>query len=86
MLRHVQSSATTEFAVGTEVGILHRLRKQHPEKTFYAVNPNAVCAFMKTITLDNVLTSLEALTPQVRVPEEIAGKARRAIDRMLELV
>ena len=86
MLRHVQSSPATEFAVGTEVGILHRLRKQHPEKTFYAVNPNAVCAFMKTITLDNVLTSLETLTPQVRVPEAIAQKAQRAIERMLELV
>jgi len=62
------------------------LRKQHPEKTFYAVNPNAVCAFMKTITLDNVLTSLETLAPQVRMPEEIAQKAKRAIERMLELV
>jgi len=86
MLRHVRSSPATEFAVGTEVGILHRLRKQHPEKTFYPVNPNAVCAFMKTITLDNVLSSLETLTPQVRVPQEIARKARRAIDRMLDLV
>src|SRR5713226_9260857 len=82
MLQHVQSSHATEFAVGTEVGILHRLRKQHPEKTFYAVNPHAVCAFMKTITLDNVLTSLETLTPQVRVTQETAQKARRAIDRM----
>ncbi len=86
MLRHVQSSPATEFAVGTEVGILHRLRKEHPEKTFYPVNPNAVCAFMKTITLDNVLTSLDTLTPQVHVPEDIAQKARRAIDRMLQLV
>jgi quinolinate synthase len=86
MLRHVRSSPATEFAVGTEVGILHRLRKDHPEKTFYPVNPDAVCAFMKTITLDNVLASLETLTPQVRVPPEIAQKAKRAIDRMLELV
>ena len=85
MLRHVRSSPATEFAVGTEVGILHRLRKQHPEKTFYPVNPDAVCAFMKTITLDNVLAALETLTPQVRVPREIAQKAKRAIDRMLEL-
>jgi quinolinate synthase len=86
MLRHVQSSDATEFAVGTEVGILHRLRKEHPQKTFYPVNPNAVCAFMKTITLDNVLSSLETLIPQVHVPEDIAQKAKRAIDRMLELV
>jgi quinolinate synthase len=86
MLRHVAASAATEFAVGTEVGILHQLRTKFPEKTFYPVNPNAVCAFMKTITLDKVIRSLETMTPQVRVPEETARKARRAIDRMLELV
>ena len=65
--------------------MLHRLRKEHPDRDFYPANPNAVCAFMKTITLDRVLHSLETLTPQVRVPEEIAKRARGAIDRMLEL-
>ncbi len=85
MLRHVGESRAAEFAVGTESGILHRLRKEHPEKTFYPVNPNAICAFMKTITLDRIIDSLTDLTPQVTVPEEIARKARRAIDRMLEL-
>jgi quinolinate synthase len=64
---------------------LHRLNRGFPEKNFYPVNPNAVCSFMKTITLDRVLRSLETMAPQVRVPEEIARKARRAIDRMLEL-
>jgi quinolinate synthase len=85
MLRHVGDSSAAEFAVGTESGILHRLRKEHPEKTFYPVNPKAICAFMKTITLDRIIDSLTELTPQVTVPEEIARKARRAIDRMLEL-
>ena len=85
MLRHIAGSSAAEFAVGTEIGIMHQLRKKFPEKTFYPVNPNAVCAFMKTITLDKVIQSLETMTPQVRVPEEIARKARRAIDRMLEL-
>jgi quinolinate synthase len=85
MLRHIGESSATEFAVGTEMGILHRLRKENPGKTFYPVNPNAVCAFMKTITLDKVLRSLEDLSPQVQVPSEIARKAKRAIDRMLEL-
>ena len=75
----------TEFAVGTELGIMHQLNKKFPEKTFYPVNSNAVCAFMKTITLDKVIRSLETLTPQIRVPEDIARKAKRAIDRMLEL-
>jgi quinolinate synthase len=85
MLRHVKESPAKEFAVGTEVGILHRLRILNPDREFHPVNPDAICAFMKTITLDNVIASLENLTPQVTVPTEIARKARRAIDRMLEL-
>jgi quinolinate synthase len=85
MLRHISDSPASEFAVGTELGILHQLKKSFPEKKFYPVNPNAVCAFMKTITLDRVLRSLETMSPRVTVPEEIARKARRAIDRMLEL-
>lgn len=85
MLRHIAASPAEEFAVGTEMGILHRLKKEFSDRSFYPVNPNAVCAFMKTITLDKVIRSLETLSPQVTVPAEIAGKARRAIDRMLEL-
>src|SRR5271170_6469615 len=85
MLRHIGESPAKEFAIGTEMGMLHRLRKEHSDRSFFPVNPNAVCAFMKTITLDRVLHSLETLTPQVRVPEEIARRARGAIDRMLEL-
>jgi quinolinate synthase len=85
MLRHIAASSAAEFAVGTEIGIMHQLSKKFPEKTLYPVNANAVCAFMKTITLDKVIQSLETMTPQVRVPEEIARKAKRAIDRMLEL-
>jgi quinolinate synthase len=86
MLRHIGESSATEFAVGTELGILHQLNKKYPEKTFYPVNPSAVCAFMKTITLDKVIRSLETLAPRVQVPEDIARKAKGAIDRMLELV
>jgi quinolinate synthase len=85
MLRHVGGSPNTEFAVGTEVGILHQLNKTYPEKIFYPLNSNAVCAFMKTIALDKVIHSLETLEPHVRVPREIARRAKRAIDRMLEL-
>jgi quinolinate synthase len=84
MLRHIGESPASEFAVGTELGILHQLNTKYPEKTFYPVNPHAVCAFMKTITLDRVIRSLETLTPRVRVPEDIARKAKRAIDRMLD--
>ncbi|HXQ98632.1 MAG TPA: quinolinate synthase NadA [Candidatus Limnocylindrales bacterium] len=86
MLRHVQESPAKEFAVGTEIGILHRLRNQNPGKEFYPVNPNAICAFMKAITLDNIIASMESMTPQVTVPADIARRAKRAIDRMLESV
>jgi quinolinate synthase len=85
MLRHIGESPADEFAVGTELGIMHQLNKKFPGKTFYPVNPNAVCSFMKTITLDKVIRSLETLTPQITVPADIAQKAKRAIDRMLEL-
>ncbi len=85
MLRHIGESPAKEFAVGTEMGIFHQLNKKFPEKTFYPVNPNAVCAFMKTITLDRIIRSLETMQPEVRVPQEIAIRAKRAIDRMLEL-
>jgi quinolinate synthase len=85
MLRHIAQSSAAEFAVGTEMGLMHRLRKEFPDRSFYPVNPQAVCAFMKTITLDNMIASLETLSPEVRVPAEIAQRARRAIDRMLEL-
>jgi quinolinate synthase len=85
MLRHISESPASEFAVGTELGIFHQLNKKFPEKTFYPVNPNAVCAFMKTITLDRIIRSLETMQPEIRVPQEIAVRAKRAIDRMLEL-
>jgi quinolinate synthase len=85
MLRHIGESSANEFAVGTELGILHQLHKKFPEKSFYPVNPNAVCSFMKTITLDKVIQSLETLAPQITVPADIARGAKRAIDRMLEL-
>jgi quinolinate synthase len=85
MLRHIDESSAEEFAVGTELGIMHQLNKRYPDKKFHPVNPDAVCAFMKTITLDRVIRSLETLAPQISVPAEIARKAKRSIDRMLEL-
>ena len=78
MLTHIAKSPATEFAVGTESGILHRLRKENDGKSFYPVNPDAICAFMKTITLDRIIRSLETLSPRVKVPQEIARSRRGA--------
>ena len=84
MIRHIRQSCASEFAIGTELGIMHRLNKDFSDRKFYPVNPEALCAFMKTITLDNVISSLETMSPEVRVPADIAQKARVAIDRMLQ--
>ncbi len=85
MVRRPGESAAREFIVATEVGILHRLRRAHPDKTFHAANERASCSFMKLITLPKVLASLERMEHRVTVPPEIAARARLAIDRMVAI-
>ncbi len=85
MINHCRDSGEREFIVGTEVGILHRLQKDSPEKTFYPAADEASCEFMKLNTLEKLLESLERLEVRVAVPEETARRARRAIERMLEI-
>jgi quinolinate synthase len=71
--------------VGTEIGILHRLRKETPAKRFLPASERAVCPNMKKINLEKILWSLEELSPEVKVPEEIRLKAKLAVDRMLAI-
>lgn len=85
MLKYAKNSDSREFIVATETGILHTLKKQTPEKDFYPANPNAVCKYMKMITLEKVLKSLREEVYEVKVPAFIADKARTAIDRMLDI-
>ncbi len=85
MIRYAQQPEVTELIVGTEMGIIHRLRKENPGKRFYPVSEQAVCPNMKLITLDKVLTALETESHEVTVPEDIADKARLTIERMLEI-
>jgi quinolinate synthase len=85
MIKRPRISGSDEFIVATEVGILHRLRRENPTKTFYPANPDAVCAFMKVTTLPKVLHSLKAMEHRITVPPEIAAKARRAIERMISI-
>jgi quinolinate synthase len=86
MVKHAQKSPAREFVVATEVGILHRLRKKAPGKKFYPVNERAICEYMKKITLEKVLRSLQDEVYEIRVPEPTASRARRAIERMLAIV
>lgn len=85
MLRHAKESAADEFVVATETGILHTLRKQNPAKTFHAVAESMVCRFMKMITLEKLVRSLEEDVFEVTVPEEIAARARLPIERMIAI-
>jgi quinolinate synthase len=86
MIRYAAREDVRELIVGTEVEILHRLNKENPGKKFYAASKKAVCPNMKKITLGKILESLETMTPEVTVPEEIRIKARAAVDRMLAIV
>jgi len=84
MCRHAQSTTARQIIVGTEVGIIYRLRKENPDKMFMAVSEQALCPSMKLITLENVLWSLEDMSPEVKVPEDIRLRAKAAVDKMLQ--
>ncbi len=83
MIAFVRKSPAREFIVATEEGLLHRLRKENPDKRFHRVSPFAVCPNMKRNTLEKVLFCLRDMAPVVTVPDPIAARARRAIEQML---
>ncbi|HVP24494.1 MAG TPA: quinolinate synthase NadA [Methanomicrobiales archaeon] len=83
IVRHACTSQGKEFIIGTEVGILHRLGQECPEKRCFPLSEKAVCVNMKKTDLQKVYNALERMSPRVTVPGEIVGRARKAIDRML---
>lgn len=85
MVNYAKQSAAQEFIVATETGILHRLEKLNPGKVFHPVNEHAVCRFMKMITVEKVLHSLQENIFEVKVPEAVAVKARLSIQRMIDI-
>lgn len=84
MSRYIKSSPDKEFIIGTELGIIHRLKKENPGKMFYPASTNAICTDMKKINLEKVLWSLENLSYEITLSQNILEKARLSIDRMLE--
>ena len=86
MIRYARREDVSEMIVGTELGIIYRLRKENPGKKFIPISEQAVCPNMKLITLEKVLWSLEEMAPQVKVPEAIRLKAKAAVDKMLAIV
>lgn len=85
MARRAKVSEAKEFIIGTEVGMIHRLEKEIPNKHFHPLNKSAICTNMKKTSLGKVLKALQTLEPKVVVTEETAEGARRSIDRMLSV-
>lgn len=83
MVRVARESQARMFIVGTETGMLHRLRRENPTKEFYAVTDACVCPNMKRNRLENVLWCLEDMEPRITVPEDVREPARKAIENML---
>jgi quinolinate synthase len=85
MIKRPALSEADEFIVATEVGILHRLRRENPSKRFFAANERASCAYMKVTTLPKVRDALVRTQHRITVQEDIANRARRAIERMVAI-
>jgi quinolinate synthase len=83
MIREACEGEQEEYIIGTEVGILHRMRKLCPQKRYFPLSDRAICENMKKTTLDRVLRSLQTMTPRIAVAEPVASRARKAIERML---
>ena len=85
MIKRPAQSSSTEFIVATETGILHRLRRANPDKSFFAASERAQCQYMKLTTLPKVLRSLEEMVYPIEVPDEVAARARLALERMVAI-
>ncbi|MHB1223409.1 MAG: quinolinate synthase NadA [Gemmatimonadaceae bacterium] len=85
MIRRPQTSSASTFIVATETGILYRMQKANPEKTFIPANRAAVCTYMKVTTLPKVYRALERMQHRITVPPPIAARARLAIERMVAI-
>ena len=83
--KYAKGSEASEMIIGTEIGILHRLRKENPQKRFYPATDLAVCPNMKLITLEKVLWALEDLQYEVKIPENIRLRAKQSVERMLQI-
>jgi quinolinate synthase len=83
MMNHARTSDAKQFVIATETGIIHRMKKENPNKEFIPIKEDAICKYMKKINLEKVHNSLADMVYEVKVPANIAEKAKLSIDRML---
>jgi len=86
MLKFVEKSTVKKFVIATEIGIIHSLKKRNPDAEFFPASERAVCPNMKRITLDKVIGSLENMQYKITVPQQIRVKAKKSLDRMIEVL
>ena len=86
MLRYAAESDSKEFIIGTETGLLYKLRTDNPGKTFYPLRKDMICPNMKKTTLKTVLRCLEEMANIIKVPEDIRVAAKESLDRMLAVI
>ena len=84
MVNHSKKSEKSEFIIGTEKDMCYRLKKENPNKIFYPIK-SAICPNMKKITLEKVLNSLETLEPKVELSDEIMKKAKKPLQKMMDI-
>jgi len=85
MLKFAKTSDAMDFIVGTEIGLMHRLRKENPEKEFYPLRKDMICPNMKKTRLMSLYGSLKEMRHVIKVPDDIRIPAKKALDRMLAL-
>jgi len=85
MLRFARLSDAGEFVIGTELGLLYRLKTENPGKVFHPIRKDMICPNMKKTTLKSIVGALKDMKMVIKVPQEIRTPAKRALDRMLEI-
>jgi quinolinate synthase len=85
MVRHARACSAQADFIGTEVGLIHRLEKENPDRSFVPVREDAICEYMKTITIPKLYRALRDLVYEIKVEKGIAERARSAIQRMVEI-
>ena len=85
MLRDARENPATDFIVGTEVGLLHRLRQENPTKRFFPLSERVLCPNMKRTTVEDMLFALREGTTEITLPPDLIPRARKPIEAMLEL-
>jgi len=85
MIRFAGESDKEQFIIGTEIGLIYPISKAHPDKKFYPASDKMYCTDMKKITLEHVLSSLEELTGEIKVPEDIRVAALGSVQKMINI-